>query len=177
MILGICGAKGSGKSTLARYLMECIPNSYVVSLADPMKEICKQVFGFTDTQLWGPSSRRDEVDPEWGFAPRVALQKLGTEWGRALHEDVWLRYIDRTALGTLIIPDIRFDNEAKYIISRGGQVVHLTRNAYPWYRPDWTLHPSERGVAAGLRTWTIDNKDFSLKQLRNHAEGFSKLVS
>lgn len=173
MIIGITGAKNSGKSTFASYLMQSIPDAAAYSLADPMKAVCQMVFGFSSDQLYGPSSKRDAIDPKWGFAPRKALQTLGTEWGRALHEDIWIRHLcENTGKRTIIIPDIRFDNEAKYVLHNGGYVIYLTRNEYPWYRPRWTLHASERGVHPNLRSWTIDNRKLTLPQLRQHAEGF-----
>lgn len=43
-----------------------------VSLADPIKRICKDVFAFTDEQLWGPSEKRNAPDPR--YLRRVAGQ-------------------------------------------------------------------------------------------------------
>ncbi len=175
-ILGISGAKGAGKSTVAGMIAGLVPGARVVSLADPLKEICGQVFGFTQTQLYGPSKFRDEVDPEWGFAPRAALQPLGTEWGRGLHEDVWIRYLVRNAPaeGLLIIPDIRYENEARYVREKGGHILKLRRNEYPWWRPKWTLHASERGIS-NRGVYVIDNRDMSLPQLRNTAKKYCEL--
>lgn len=36
-----------------------------VSLADPIKRICKDVFNFSDEQLWGPSEKRNAPDPRY----------------------------------------------------------------------------------------------------------------
>jgi hypothetical protein len=97
-----------------------------VSLADPLKRICKEVFDFSDEQLWGPSEKRNESDPRYqryphesiresiardideeGFSlkprgpmfltPRYALQQLGTEWGRNCYDNVWIDYAVRVA--------------------------------------------------------------------------------
>ena len=96
MIIGLSGLAGSGKTTVANMLVK----NHVfeaISLADPMKRFCKEMFGFSDEQLYGPSSARNAIDPRYGKSPRVALQHLGTEWGRAFHENVWVDYAMREA--------------------------------------------------------------------------------
>lgn len=64
MIIGLCGIAGSGKDTVADFLVK--NHGFVkVALADPLKRICKEVFGFTDEQLWGPSEMRNAPDPRY----------------------------------------------------------------------------------------------------------------
>jgi hypothetical protein len=147
-IIGVSGKAGSGKDTVGKYLVD--HHGFIaMSLADEMKRFCKQVFGFTDDQLWGPSASRNAVDerflgdaawdgaaevlanigPQWcemlatpsmahnedfsvperwygrlevwfeglrtastirGLSPRVALQTIGTEWGRSCDMNVWI---------------------------------------------------------------------------------------
>ena len=116
MILGISGLAGSGKDTFARFLVED-HKFVVVSLADPLKRICRDVFDFSDEQLWGPSEKRNEPDLRYPRAkchgcqtcefrcdhylgyltPRYALQQLGTEWGRDCYGNVWVEYALRVA--------------------------------------------------------------------------------
>jgi hypothetical protein len=63
-IVGISGLAGSGKDTAADYLV-AHHNFVKVSLADPLKRICRDVFAFTDEQLFGPSYRRNEPDKRY----------------------------------------------------------------------------------------------------------------
>lgn len=64
MIIGISGLAGSGKDTAADFLVK--NHGFVrIGLADPLKRICKEVFDFTDEQLWGPSSERDAPDSRY----------------------------------------------------------------------------------------------------------------
>ncbi len=87
--MGLAGYAGSGKSTVARMLVN-LHSFEEISFAEPMKAFCREVLGFSRDQLWGPSSLRDAIDPRYGKSPREALQQLGTEWGRAYHENVWV---------------------------------------------------------------------------------------
>lgn len=63
MIIGITGQPpaGSGKDTVADFLVEEYGFAKV-AMADPMKRICKEVFDFSDEQLWGPSENRNKGD-------------------------------------------------------------------------------------------------------------------
>lgn len=52
-------------------------------------------------------------------SPRTVLQKLGTEWGRRVWDEVWLAAVRRTIESEpgskFVVPDVRFVNEAKYL--------------------------------------------------------------
>jgi len=64
MIIGLLGQAGSGKDTVADFLVR--DHSFVkVALADPLKRICRDVFDFTDEQLWGPSEKRNAPDKRY----------------------------------------------------------------------------------------------------------------
>lgn len=64
MIIGVSGLAGSGKDTLAGYLVRD-HGFTILSLADPLKRICRDVFDFSDDQLWGSSERRNEPDERY----------------------------------------------------------------------------------------------------------------
>lgn len=127
MMIVIAGKAGSGKDTLADFL--CAHEGYrKISLADPMKEFCAKIFGWDAKRLWGPSHLRNAPDPMWdGLSARHALQRLGTEWGRACHEDVWVRYLVRTCPHGSVISDIRYQNELNTFRGHGAKTVLLTR--------------------------------------------------
>ncbi len=166
MIIGLSGRAGAGKDTVADFLAE---GKYIkTSLADPMKHICKQVFGFTDKQLWGPSQYRNEVDPRWGFSPRKALQTLGTGWGRALHEDTWIRVLVAQTEGrawSTVVPDVRFQNEMAVIRAAGGEVWRIVRPGYEGLTGAEAAHASENDIQEGDCDRILLN-DGSLDKLR-----------
>jgi len=100
MIIGISGQACSGKDTAADILVK--QYGFVkISLADLMKRICKEVFDFSEEQLWGPSEKRNEPDKRYlspdgeYLSARKSLQLIGTEWGRKCYEDVWVDYTMR----------------------------------------------------------------------------------
>lgn len=136
MIIGVSGNAGSGKDTIADYLVER-HGFKKVAFADPMKRFCKEVFDFSDEQLWGASEKRNAPDPRYPWrelvhcdeyhahhdpecitlqylSPRHALQTLGTEWGRACYEDVWVDYALRVAQRLL---DPEFHGPPRHVVS------------------------------------------------------------
>ena len=65
MIIGIVGNAGAGKSTLAAIIKDLVPGAVDIALAGPIKRFCKEVFDFTDEQLYGPSEARDAPDERY----------------------------------------------------------------------------------------------------------------
>lgn len=63
-IVGITGQAGSGKDTVADRLVK-EHGFQKVALADPIKRFGYHVFGFSEEQLWGPSDKRNEMDPRF----------------------------------------------------------------------------------------------------------------
>lgn len=64
-----------------------------------------------------------------GQTPRWAMQTLGTDWGRALiSESLWADAAVRDVTGNAVFDDVRFDNEADAIRSRGGVIIEVRRH-------------------------------------------------
>ncbi len=219
---------GAGKDAAADVLVSI---GYVkVGLADPLKRICKEVYNFSDEQLWGPSALRDTPDfryprgaqqyrdaydreaavslehesagrldaaasaranaVAWAtqgwLTPRLALQLLGTEWGRHCYDNTWMEYAIRIAkeLSTgvytytqqaglvladgrvkppigVVFSDIRFFNEYDAIKAVGGKVVRVKRQYAAVFPPGTdATHTSERQLPTyddGKFDYIIDN--------------------
>jgi hypothetical protein len=163
-IIGIMGPARVGKDTAAEYLCAC-HNMESYAFADPLKSMLTGVFG----DLFREGDRELPID--WlGKSPRQLMQTLGTEWGRTLiHPDLWVLVADQMwqkyqklgQQGGVVLSDVRFRNEAKWVLSNGGLLINLTR-------PGAGIglgHISESGIPTDLAQHVIAN-DGSKYQLR-----------
>jgi hypothetical protein len=183
MIIGLCGQKQSGKSTAASILEERYGFERA-SFAGVLKKAVKDIFLLTDDQLNDPEEK-ERVDHRWGKTPRQIMQLFGTEVGRSIDPDVWVKHLEMTKFskgGRLVIDDCRFLNEAQAIQAAGGIVIGVTRRTWPEpsYAPD--PHASETEMLAywdKMVSWTISN-DATIEDLHDHLASIlfhEKLIS
>lgn len=78
-IVIFCGPAGSGKDTAAQFLAKN-HGAVLLAQADPMKRFARDLYGFTDQALWGPSEEREKPFPI-------------TTLGRQENEDLMLRWV------------------------------------------------------------------------------------
>ncbi|OGV45169.1 MAG: hypothetical protein A2017_06415 [Lentisphaerae bacterium GWF2_44_16] len=153
--IGITGKAGSGKDTLGRMiatkLTEFQKSITIMAFGNPIKDIAVAM-GFKEEQIKDPVLKND-IDENWGISPRKFMQICGTELFRnnfradclvkaaeirikeySLHRDV------------IIFTDVRYKNEAEFIIERGGIIIEIER-PYTDKAADWRKHPSESGIA------------------------------
>lgn len=94
------------------------------------REVLSDLFGDKDPDRQAAHDLTRAFDPyEESFtSPRTVLQRLGTEWGRKVWDEVWLDAVRRTVSGDLasryVVPDCRFPNEAQYLRERMGADVY-----------------------------------------------------
>lgn len=171
-LIGLCGPAGAGKNTVAELLADAERCSFhQLAFADPIYECISVVTGIPVAGL----QRRDvkeAIIPWLGQSPRQMLQTLGTEWGRdTVHQEIWVRKaiqqaIPHLAVGrSVVITDVRFDNEAKAVIDAGGEVWKVTRPGWQCLDDGTATHQSEAGISDHLIARTIDNSG-SLDDLR-----------
>lgn len=124
MIIGFAGPARAGKDTSADFIISENPEWVKMSLADPMKEMLKVGLGLSDDQLWG--DKKDIIDPRYGTTPRFLMQTLATEWGRnTISYDIWVKAMEaKIGDKNVIIPDIRFENEAS-LVRKYGVLIHI----------------------------------------------------
>jgi len=127
MLIGISGKARSGKDTLGKYLCDeyrCLHYYF----AKPLKEGAKVMFNLSDEQI---GNKEVPIEP-WGISPRKIYQLLGTEVGRGIDTNVWVKnaemFVKDNPGRTVVITDCRFDNEATWIRSRGGIVINIERD-------------------------------------------------
>lgn len=64
LLVGLSGFAGSGKDAAGTFLVEDF-GFCKVALADPLKRLARDVYDFTDEQLWGPSAFRNAPDKRY----------------------------------------------------------------------------------------------------------------
>lgn len=140
MLIGLIGSKGAGKDTCADYL--CKEHGFIkVSFADCLKRACKELFVFSDEQVYGTQKQKETPDPRWfGASPRTVLQYVGTELLRdqldtimpGLGKNVFINnfklwYAQQGPDAKIVIADVRFQNEADVIKELGGLLLKIER--------------------------------------------------
>lgn len=135
MIIGVCGKKFSGKSTVAR-LLHNATGYEVVSFADKLKDVCCVLSGCTREQLEDYEFKENELVPDYlrpycGNAEkptyRAFLQHFGSEVMRGVNDNIWIDCTLGNCGSNVIVPDVRFPNEAKAVKARGGIVIKVVR--------------------------------------------------
>lgn len=141
MIIGFTGKAGVGKDTAANYLSGEYKNIFCVSFAGPLKAACRHIFNMTNEQM-DDRTLKEKIDPRWGFSPRTALQFVGTDLLREqtyiiapeIDRSIWIKNMEQRinkipAGMTIVITDVRFADEMKFIKNRGGYVIRIVRDA------------------------------------------------
>ena len=158
-LVGIAGKKRAGKDTIANHLV-VTQNYKRLSFADPLKKGIQAMFGFTDEQL---DEKKAVVDEYWGITPRKAMQVIGTDVARdqfpsllfgstEQKQSFWILVMEKKIKEiseksgddkvNIIISDVRFEDEKKYIFNRGGRVF-VVRNKAIEEENLHDTHPSE----------------------------------
>lgn len=182
LIIGLTGKAGAGKDTVGAHLARKL-NLDLYAFADPIKAaICAAFhlpkYYFTDR------NKKEDVIPWIGKSPRQLAQLFGTEFGRDLvHPEIWIKVaqkhldnlqdetlnsqsgvIDFDVPHGLVVTDVRFPNEALWIIENGGYVIEVIRPS----ASSVAAHSSEDGLPKMLISGTIHN-DGSIPQLLERA--------
>ena len=135
-VIGLVGKKGSGKTTVAKYLVDEY-NFEEVVFAEPVKRVTESIFGFSYDMLLGDTKEKRQQrvtlkDPIWGKTPVEAMQIVGTEIFRnGFDSETWIkiakRKVDqfRSEGKSVVISDVRFENEINFIRETGGEIVVL----------------------------------------------------
>jgi hypothetical protein len=175
-IIGFTGPAGAGKDLAA----SMVPGGHRIAFADPLYQGLSAMLGIPEGLLRARSTKEVPL-VDFGASPRELLQTLGTEWGRRMvRHDIWLRVAwwrwEQAAAaghGVIVVPDVRFANEARQIRSEGGEVWWIHR---PGVEPV-AAHESEAGLPLRLIDRLIVN-DGTVDQLRERVEAtFSRTAT
>jgi hypothetical protein len=150
-LIGIHGYAGAGKDTVAKYLHAFYKNVYIEHFADPLKASASEAFGIPLEDFTDPEAK-NVIHPYWKVSPRQIVQFLGTEVyrevvGKLLPQvgpNFWVERLKGKFSGklllenegeysegdTVIIADVRFQNEIDFIIDNGGVIIKVERSGY-----------------------------------------------
>ena len=171
MLIGIAGKAGCGKDTAADYLVEAF-GFLKESFANPIKQMINIMLGFDpdDISNWEDRAWKETIIPEFNASPRKLAQTLGTDWGRdMIHDQIWVAVMQRRLLpeANIVIPDVRFHNEATMIRELGGTIVHITRDNLDGVIP----HRSESGFPHSFEDIYLDNNG-TVEELEDSLHAF-----
>lgn len=176
--IGITGKAQSGKDSVADALQKELDYSIRYAMADPIKAAMFGMFGLeTLSERTNLMQAKEDVIPWLGQSPRALMQSIGVQLREDLSSDIWIKFLSKFCADFIeleevfednnrdhplyvIIPDIRFNNEAEYIKSEGGIVIHVIKSDVPNIRQ----HVSEAGISSKYVDRVIEN-DGTLEDL------------
>lgn len=147
-IIGVAGLMGSGKDAVAKIIAEEY-EAKIIRFADPVYEAAKRLDPYVIYDA-SPMRLMDLIEKiGWDKAKRTIfevrrlLQVIGTECGRQIHgDDCWVRLAadkirdlykynpdnsQRCNVDCIVIPDVRFYNEAHFVKTAGLEVLYVER--------------------------------------------------
>lgn len=175
-VVGISGFISCGKGTVATQLTEqhgFRKDSFAASL----KDACAVMFGWPRDMLEGESSAsrewREQVDQWWStklgipnLTPRLALQLVGTDALRNNFSDaIWFTTLEnrirKNPSQNVVISDVRFSNEIKFIQDMGGIMIKVNRGPAPVWYETAILANKGNSLAKGAMTTLYSGAHFS----------------
>lgn len=175
-LIGFSGRRGSGKDTVAHLIQQLQPERqwHIRSVGEPIKAVCAALAG-EEVAPYFSQQGKTELLPAFGRTRGEMLQQVGLAL-RQWEPDIWVQAFFSQLLPNqyILIPDVRFPNEADLIRSRGGLMLRVEGDPLQ-QRGDGTRddsHPSETALdhyphfAATLyNTGSISYLELQVKEL------------
>lgn len=142
LVVGLSGKKRSGKDFACAVMRskgwEDAIDVHRLAFADALKEELARACGVTVQFI---EEHKDDF--------RLGLQWWGTQWRRNLcGNNYWLERASEALAEThsqvVVVPDVRFPNEAEWVRGHGGLVVRINRTA--GLLPAEDIHESETAL-------------------------------
>lgn len=127
--IGLVGRKGAGKNCAADFVKAEHAAFHITAFADPLRDVCKIIFGLTDNEMSDRALKEAELDRYPFVSPRTIMQKVGTDCIRTHFPDAWMsawRCRVKPFPCTITV-DVRFPNEAAAIRDLGGKIIRIRR--------------------------------------------------
>lgn len=110
------------------------------------------------------------------FEVRRLQQVYGTEVCRgSFGHDIWVQLLERDVIASgardVVVTDVRFDDEAAWVVARGGRVLHVVRDGVGAAN----AHTSEKGIDPKYIHATIENNG-TIAELTSRLDDVLKLA-
>lgn len=152
-LIGLTGFAGAGKDTVA-LLFERLAGYKPYAFAKPLKQAL-DVLGIREP---ADRAQKEALIPGRNYSYRTAAQRLGTEWARSLDPDFWINlatdFVQKN--DRVVISDVRFENEANMVRSKGGTMIHIVGRE-PTVTGENLKHPSEKQLIVQVDDIVLDN--------------------
>ena len=147
MIVGLVGRARSGKDTAARALT---PEFTVKRLAQPVKDACKALYGWTDYAL--ESDAKELRHDFWGVSPRQTMVHITQKLRDYMGPNFFTRrfFAEWDGKTPIVIPDVRYASDVDTIHQMGGVTIKIVRRGVP-------IHEFESEIPLLKTTWTVEN--------------------
>jgi phosphomevalonate kinase len=134
-LIAISGKRRTGKSALGEILAKRFMYT-PISLAEPLKAMCRQHFGLTPDQTDGtfkesPTQYKDEQGQF--LTPRAIMIKVGAFY-RSIDKDFWIKKlfdqispVPQAQTKTYVVTDVRFKNELEWMKRHKAYTIRLER--------------------------------------------------
>lgn len=157
ILIGISGKKHTGKTSVANIVIRITGNSNPIryakwdqcSFGTAVKEICSYITS-DERSTYNSETKKYEKAKGLSITRREFMQKLGTDVARAIDKDIWIKYLANNIFDdkgklvrNVIIDDVRFKNEADFIVENGGLLIRLEGNPGEIDEVVGTEHSSE----------------------------------
>lgn len=166
IVVGISGPAGSGKDHAADVMLEKLQENGIpaakYSFAFPIKNVAQFLFGLTDDEMYSEEGKKEISRYGYGMTNRKILQLIGTESFRdVFNENIWIdfaeRFIAESGVEVIIIPDVRFENEAEFIKANGYLITVDPTGREGFEEISEKDHASEKGFTSKPNV-VIENK-------------------
>jgi hypothetical protein len=154
LIIGIGYKKFSGKDTLASMIQEEMGHDVcgIIHFADALK---REVSAATGVSVEDINKNKDQFRPIlqwWGNEfRRQFLPGVNDYWVDKVRETVDASIAIGTSLKVIIVPDLRYPNEADWIKARGGKLIKISRPSIE----SIDLHLSEIAMNTYIGDWDM----------------------
>ncbi len=163
IIVGVTGKRRAGKDTFAGVLVREF-GFRRVAFADALKAEVAVFLGLTAAEL---EVRKEDF--------RATLQEAG-QARRRMDPRYWIKRVSAVVArhGYVVVPDVRYLNEAQWIHNRGGLIVRVAREI-PIGHNHLDTHSSE--TQQDRIDVDYDERHWSVAELERHAREYARGIA